>query len=86
MKINRQIIAVCLLLLSPNLYADEPSEKKWELGVGLGSVYGPDYRGSDEYRSFTSAIPYVVYHGKFIRSDRDGLKAQFFHPMILIFR
>jgi outer membrane scaffolding protein for murein synthesis (MipA/OmpV family) len=67
-----------LLLISPNLYADETPEKKWELGVGLGSVYGPDYRGSDEYRSFTSVIPYVVYHGKFIRSDREGIKAQFF--------
>jgi MipA family protein len=78
MKKNRHIFAVYLLLTCHSLYADESSDKKWELGVGLGSVYGPDYRGSDEYRSFTSIIPYVVYHGKFIRSDRDGIKAQFF--------
>ena len=67
-----------LLLTSSYLSADELPEKKWELGVGLGSVYGPDYRGADEYRSFTSVIPYIVYHGKFIRSDREGVKAQFF--------
>lgn len=78
MKKNFHLLTACLLLISPNLYADETPEKTWELGVGLGSVYGPDYRGSDEYRSFTSVIPYVVYHGKFIRSDRDGVKAQFF--------
>lgn len=78
MKKNFHLLTACLLLISPTLYANETAEKKWELGVGLGSVYGPDYRGSDEYRSFTSVIPYVVYHGKFIRSDREGIKAQFF--------
>ncbi len=78
MKKNFYLLTTCLLLISTNLYAEETPEKKWELGVGLGSVYGPDYRGSDEYRSFTSLIPYVVYRGKFIRSDRDGVKAQFF--------
>jgi len=78
MKKKFHLLTACLLLISPNVYADETPEKKWELGVGLGSVYGPDYRGSDEYRSFTSVIPYVVYRGKFIRSDREGVRAQFF--------
>jgi outer membrane scaffolding protein for murein synthesis (MipA/OmpV family) len=68
-------LAVTLPLRSQ---ADEPTEKKWELGMGLGSVYGPDYRGADEYRGFTSAIPYLVYRGKFIRADREGVRAQFF--------
>ena len=78
MKKILRILPVFLLLSSAILSADELPEKKWELGIGLGSVYGPDYRGADEYRSFTSAIPYLVYHGKFIRSDREGVKAQFF--------
>lgn len=78
MKKNFRAFAISLILMSPCLSADELPEKKWELGLGLGSVYGPDYRGADEYRSFSSVIPYVVYHGKFIRSDRDGVKAQFF--------
>lgn len=67
-----------LVIHSQSAKADESIDKKWELGVGLGSVYGPDYRGSDEYRSFTSAIPYVIYYGKFIRADREGVRAQFF--------
>lgn len=53
--------------------------KKWELGLGLGSLYGPDYRGADEYRSYTAAIPYVIYRGKYIRSDREGVRGNFFH-------
>lgn len=78
MKKKLNTFAISLLLTSPYLLANEIPEKKWQLGIGLGSVYGPDYRGADEYRSFTSVIPYVVYHGKFIHSDREGLKAQFF--------
>lgn len=78
MKKNLYILALSLLLTNLSFSADETIDKKWELGVGLGSVYGPDYRGSDEYRSFTSVIPYVVYRGKVIRSDREGVRAQFF--------
>lgn len=78
MKKILPIFPLLLVLPCATLSADELPEKKWELGVGIGSVYGPDYRGADEYRSFTSVIPYLVYHGKFIRSDREGLKAQFF--------
>lgn len=57
--------------------AQEESEKKWEFGLGVGAVTGPDYRGSDEYRNFVSPIPYVVYRGKVIRSDRDGIRGNF---------
>jgi outer membrane scaffolding protein for murein synthesis (MipA/OmpV family) len=51
--------------------------KNWELGLGLGAVGGPDYRGSDEYRSFISPIPYFIYRGKYIRSDREGVRGNF---------
>ena len=57
--------------------AQEEIEKKWEIGIGLGAVFGPDYRGSDEYRNFISPIPYVVYRGKIIRSDREGIRGNF---------
>lgn len=53
-------------------------EKQWELGIGIASLYGPDYRSSDQYRSYTAPIPYVVYHGKFIHSDREGVRSNFF--------
>lgn len=53
------------------------TQKKWELGLGVGAVAGPDYRGSDEYRSFISPIPYFIYRGNFIHSDRDGVRGNF---------
>ncbi len=64
-------LLLLILLLAPFVQADEdsdkPQQKNWELGLGLGAVAGPDYRGSDEYRSFISPIPYFIYRGKYIR-------------------
>lgn len=68
-------------LLTPSTYANESSgeiqQKTWELGLGAGVVAGPDYRGSDEYRTFASPIPYFIYRGKYIRSDREGIRGNF---------
>ncbi len=63
------------LLAVPALAQGE--QKTWELGVGVGALYGPDYRGSDEYRDYVAPIPYVIYRGKYIQSDRDGLRGNF---------
>jgi outer membrane protein len=73
-------IALTLLALTSVSYtsnAQEITEKKWELGLGVGAVSGPDYRGSNEHRNFISPIPYIVYRGKIIRSDRDGIRGSF---------
>lgn len=67
---------------TPLAFANEatvtPAQKKWELGLGVGAVAGPDYRGSDEYRSYVSPIPYFIYRGKYLHSDRDGVRGNFF--------
>ena len=47
----------------------------WELGIGAAGVRLPDYRGSDQARSYLLPLPYVVYRGKFLRADRDGARA-----------
>lgn len=65
------------LIASAGANAQDDIEKKWEFGLGVGAVTGPDYRGSDEYRNFISPIPYFVYRGKVIRSDRDGIRGNF---------
>src|SRR5690606_32291148 len=67
-------------LLTPLTFAqaaDEAPQKNWELGLGAGVVAGPDYRGSDEYRTFASPIPYFIYRGKYIHSDREGVRGNF---------
>lgn len=88
MKKNSLVQLLCsaaaMLSLASATYADESlaaeeltPPKKWEFGLGVGAVAGPDYRGSNETRSYVAPIPYVVYRGKFIQSDRDGLRGQF---------
>jgi outer membrane protein len=71
------LIVTTLLSAATATNAQDDGDKKWELGLGVGAVAGPDYRGSDEYRSFVSPIPYIVYRGKVIRSDREGIRGNF---------
>jgi outer membrane scaffolding protein for murein synthesis (MipA/OmpV family) len=46
----------------------------WELGLGVGVVGFPDYRGSDTTRVYPVPVPYLVYRGDFLKSDREGLR------------
>lgn len=80
------LFSAAILSFASATYADESLAKEqltppktWEFGLGVGAVTGPDYRGSDETRSYIAPIPYVVYRGKFIQSDRDGVRGQFKH-------
>ena len=50
----------------------------WELGLGVGALSFPDYRGSDRQRSHVIAVPYFVYRGDFFKADRDGVRSVFF--------
>lgn len=47
----------------------------WELGVGIGALQLPDYRGSDQSRTVWFPVPYAVYRGKWLRADREGARA-----------
>jgi len=47
----------------------------WELGAGAAVLNLPDYRGSDESRTYLLPLPYVVYRGDWLRADRDGARA-----------
>ena len=47
----------------------------WELGLGAATLRLPDYRGSDQSRTYLLPLPYVVYRGKFLRADREGARA-----------
>lgn len=47
----------------------------WELGVGVGALRLPDYRGSDQSSTVWFPVPYAVYRGKWLRADREGARA-----------
>jgi outer membrane scaffolding protein for murein synthesis (MipA/OmpV family) len=50
----------------------------WEFGLGPGAVRFSDYPGSASYRTYVVPVPYIRYRGKFLRSDRDGVRGMVF--------
>ncbi len=57
--------------------ADDPPPL-WELGVAGAAARLPHYIGSDEYENYLYPLPYVIYRGKFLRADRDGVRGIFY--------
>lgn len=50
----------------------------WEIGIGMGGVYGPDYRGADEEQRHLLPFPYVLYQGERLTIDQEGARGQLF--------
>ena len=65
-------VAAGLAVASPALSA----EPLWELGLGVGALHLPHYRGSDQYRDWLLPIPYFVYRGEIFSADREGAHAK----------
>jgi len=90
----RRLVAAALLLAvnaaaqaegpveaGPDIDADvKPLTQRplWELGIGVSGLRVPDYRGSDQSHSYLLPFPYIVYRGKWLKSDRDGTRALLF--------
>jgi outer membrane scaffolding protein for murein synthesis (MipA/OmpV family) len=50
----------------------------WELGLGAGALIFNDYRGAGTEHAYPVPVPYLVYRGKFLRSDHNGLRGRLF--------
>lgn len=51
---------------------------QWEAGAGLAYIDLPQYRGSDERQVYMLPIPYVEYHGDFLKVDRERVRGMLF--------
>lgn len=69
----KQLLILFLLFLS--LYAKEPTV---ELGIGMGTLYYPNYIGSKNYQTLTLPFPHIRYRGECFRIDEDGLSGKLF--------
>ncbi|MCB1927143.1 MAG: MipA/OmpV family protein [Rhodocyclaceae bacterium] len=70
------VLSAAVLLAAPPSKAEQ--KPLWELGLGVGVVSFPDYRGADQRQRYLLPTPYFVYRGEFLRSDRKGLRGVFF--------
>jgi outer membrane scaffolding protein for murein synthesis (MipA/OmpV family) len=72
--LRRLLIAIAAL---PALaLADE--QPLWEIGLGVGALRLPHYRGSDQDHGWLLPVPYFVYRGEVLKADREGARAVLF--------
>lgn len=75
MKFNfLALITICAFSSSVFAHDDLDSAQRplWELGLGGGGTYTPDYPSSDQNHLWAIPFPYAVYRGEFLHSDRRG--------------
>jgi outer membrane scaffolding protein for murein synthesis (MipA/OmpV family) len=72
-SLSAALLALCWTM--PALPKEEPL---LEYGLGVGAVAFEDYRGSDTSHVYPLPVPYLVYNGKFLKADRDGVRGTLF--------
>jgi len=67
------LIAAC-----PGSAARAEQEPLLEYGLGIGAIAFEDYRGSGTVHAYPVPVPYLVYNGKFLKADREGIRGTLF--------
>jgi MipA family protein len=73
-RLSGLILCAALFLGWPQQAAAE-RVPQWELGAGVAGLTLPDYRGSDEVRSYLLPVPYIIYRLEWIKADRTGIRS-----------
>ena len=47
--------------------------------MGVGAIAFDDYRGSDTTHAYPLPLPYILYNGKFLKANRDGMRGTLFN-------
>ncbi len=50
----------------------------WEAGIGVGTIFLPDYRGADHTSFYTLPFPYFSYNGRLLKVNRSGIQGKLF--------
>lgn len=66
--------ALGLLFLFATASAVAQMRPLWELGVGLGGIDLPAYRGADERSRYLLPLPYVQYRGERFQINRNRMR------------
>ena len=54
------------------------AQAQWEFGLGLATLYLPDYRGAEQAQGYLLPIPYIRYQGDRFNVDEDGIRGKLF--------
>ena len=54
-------------------------EPLYEFGLGVGAIAFEDYRGSGTAHAYPLPLPYILYNGKFLKANRDGIRGTLFN-------
>jgi MipA family protein len=77
---RRQACAAALLAAGGFAHcALAKEEPLYEFGLGVGAIAFDDYRGSDTAHGYPLPLPYVLYNGKFLKANRDGIRGTLFN-------
>jgi outer membrane scaffolding protein for murein synthesis (MipA/OmpV family) len=69
-------------LLAAGCFADcapAKQEPLYEFGLGVGAIAFDDYRGSATAHGYPLPLPYLLYNGKFLKANRDGIRGTLFN-------
>ena len=74
-------LALTAAILLPGLAAAqvEPVDRNlplWEAGLGAAAFSTPAYPGADDRSNRGLALPFLIYRGKILRADQDGIGAR----------
>lgn len=74
---RRRAALIIALLIAGGFAAPEARASEqplWELGLGIGMVNFPAWRGANTSSNFVAPLPYVAWRGERLRADRDGAR------------
>jgi MipA family protein len=54
--------------------SETKQEPLWLFGLGIGAAAFQDYPGSDTSRVYPVPVGYVVYNGRFLKADKNGVR------------
>ncbi len=72
-------LGAALLLTGFVAQAQEADAPLWEIGLVTGFASTPAYPAANERTQRALALPFLVYRGEVLRTDRDGLSARVLH-------
>lgn len=75
---NTVFFMIALWCTLGNTASHAESLPRWEVGLGLGVLSLPYYRGAANGRTYAIPFPYITYRGEHVRIDEEGFRGYLF--------